>query len=121
VPRRDWLFRIQDIVAAIEKVQDYTSGMDAATFQRTSETLEAVLFNFVVIGEAAMHVPPEIATKYPEIDWKQMRGMRNRLVHEYFGADPSIVWQTVREDLPGVLPRLRAILLQSAEADQDRR
>ena len=121
MPRRDWLFRIQDIVAAIEKVLEYTRGMDAATFERTPEKLEAVLFNFVVIGEAATHVPSEVATRYPEIDWRQMRGMRNRLVHEYFGADPKIVWNTVRDDLPAVLPRLREILLEAAEpGDGDR-
>jgi uncharacterized protein with HEPN domain len=117
VPPREWLFRIQDIVDAIERVLDYTRGMDVSTFEGERETVDAVLFNFVIIGEAATHVPPEVATKYPEIDWRHMSGMRNRLVHEYFGADPKIVWHTVEDDLPAVLPRLRAILVDADEPD----
>jgi uncharacterized protein with HEPN domain len=120
VPPRDWSFRVEDIVAAIERVLEYTRGMDAKSLARTPQTFEAVLFNFIVIGEAAAHVPPEVTSRFPEIDWKQMRGLRNRLVHEYFGADPEIVWQTVRDDLPALLPRLRSILLSSDTDDPDR-
>ena len=98
------------MVVAIEKVVGYTRDMDLERFERSIAILEAVSFNFVVIGEAANHVPEEVTASHPEIDWHQMRGMRNRLVHEYFGADTSIVWQTAREDLPEALPHLKQML-----------
>ena len=98
------------MVVAIEKILAYTRGMDLKSFERTLSVADAVSYNFVIIGEAANHVPDDVVASHPEIDWRQMRGLRNRLVHEYFGADVEIVWQTIEEDLPQVLPHLRALL-----------
>ena len=102
--------RIEDILAALDKVQSYTARMNLEQFRSTTTVVEAVLYNFVIIGEAARFVPNEIMTRYPSLDWNRMRGMRNAMVHEYFGADLGIVWQTIQEDLPPLAPKLREIL-----------
>jgi uncharacterized protein with HEPN domain len=63
-----------------------------------------------VIGEAAAHIPDDVAEAHPEIAWNLMRGMRNRLVHDYFGMDPEIIWDTVQNDLPPLVEPLKRIL-----------
>jgi uncharacterized protein with HEPN domain len=73
-------------------------------------TLDAVSRCFGIIGEAASHVPAEIAAAHPEIPWSAMRGMRNIIVHEYFGVTNETLWNTAREDLPGIVEPLRRLL-----------
>lgn len=64
----------------------------------------------MVIGEATRFMPDDVLARHPSLDWKRMQGMRNLIVHEYFGADLGIVWQTIQEDLAPLVPKLRAIL-----------
>ncbi len=109
MPHRDWLFRIEDILLAISKIEDYTKRLDLAQFRQSTMALEAVYYNLTIIGEAARFVPKEIEERYADIDWHKMRAMRNVLVHEYFGARLETIWQTVREDLPALVPKLEAI------------
>ena len=66
--------------------------------------------NLIIIGEAAGHVPDDVVTANPQIPWARMRGMRNLAVHEYFGVDADVLWDTVTGNLPEVLPELRRLL-----------
>ena len=75
--------------------------------------MEAVFYNITIIGEAARHVPDEVAQRYPEIEWAAIRGMRNNLVHEYFGSDLAIVWDTIQHDIPALVPKLGEILREA--------
>jgi uncharacterized protein with HEPN domain len=91
--------RIEDILEAINNIEEYTSGMDFSAWQADRKTVDAVIRNIEVIGEAATHVPMEIQNKYCDVPWKKMKGIRNILIHEYFGVDVEVVWQTIQKDL----------------------
>lgn len=109
---REWRHRIEDLLEAIEKIGRYSEGMDFASFQADPKTIDGVLWNFTVIGEAARSVPHRIREKYPEVPWVEMRGMRNFVIHEYAEVSPHIVWDTIRSDLPPLIPLLRAVLIE---------
>lgn len=84
--------------------------MDYETFSRDNKTVYAVIRAVEVIGEAAANVPDEIRSKYPSLPWRDIRGMRNKLVHQYFGVNMEVVWQTIQEDLPMITGELENIL-----------
>ena len=107
---RSWKERIEDILEAIAEIQTFMRGMSFAVFRDDPKTLKAVALNFVVIGEAAGHVPQEVTEANPQVAWSLMCGMRNRLVHDYFGIDPEIVWDTAHNDLPPLVKPLTRIL-----------
>ena len=110
MPRREWSIRVDDMVLAIDKVLGYTAGMDKAAFTADERTIDAVVRNLIVIGEAAGHVPEDVVAANPQIPWARMRGMRNLAVHEYFGIDINVLWDTVVDNLPALLPALRDLL-----------
>ena len=100
MPYRSWKFRIDDIIEAIDKIERYTRGIDFDEWQQDEKTVDAVIRNIEVIGEASSHLPIEIQEQYKDIPWSMMKGIRNVVAHEYFGIDLEIVWKTVKEDLP---------------------
>jgi uncharacterized protein with HEPN domain len=110
MPPRDWKVRIQDILDAITKIHKYTVGMNAKSFMADDKTVDAVIANITIIGEAASRVPPEVIEASPEIPWTVMRGIRNVVVHEYFGLNAQILWDTVQNDLPPLVPYLKRLL-----------
>lgn len=97
---RNWRMRIDDILECIRKISTYTSGTTFVEFCKDEKTVDAVIRNLEIIGEAAGYIPLEIQEKYPELAWLEMRGMRNLVAHVYFGVSLSIIWQTIKEDLP---------------------
>ena len=103
MPARDWKFRIEDIIGNIQEVLELTQGMDFTTFSEDNRTVKAVLFNLAIIGEAARRVPAKITEKYPFLPWRVMGDLRNIVIHEYFGVDLKIIWETIRHDLPRFL------------------
>lgn len=110
MPPRNWRLRIEDILEAIHKTQRYISGMSFEEFCSDDQVVDAVVRNLEVIGEAARHIPPEIESRHPDVPWGEMRGMRNVLVHEYFGVNLTILWHTVVHNLPPVIEMLEKIL-----------
>ncbi len=110
MPRRDWQFRIEDMIEAISAILKYTDGMDQHQFSGARKTVDAVVRNLIIIGEAAVRMPEEVCSKYPEIPWYEMRGMRNFVVHEYFRTSDKVVWDTVQVDLPPLLTKLQKLL-----------
>jgi uncharacterized protein with HEPN domain len=107
---RDWRFRVRDILAALRAIADYTDGMDFAAFCADGKTRDAVIRNLVTVGESIRWIPEPVLEAHQEVPWATMRGVRNVVVHEYFGVDPAILWETVRGDLPPLVPRLEAVL-----------
>jgi len=110
MPPREWSFRIQDILDAIAAVRSYTEGMDLATFSSDRRTVDAVVRNVEIIGEAAAHVPRSVVQSHPEIPWAEMRAMRNVIVHEYYGVTDRILWDTVQNNLPPLVAALQGLL-----------
>jgi uncharacterized protein with HEPN domain len=110
MPHRKWELRIRDILAAIERIMEYTRDLDYENFRSDNKTVDAVVHNFEIIGEAAAHLPEEIVAGNPEIPWQDMRDMRNVLVHEYFGINEKIIWETIQDDLPSLTPQLKNLL-----------
>lgn len=102
--------RIQDILDAIAEIQSFVAGLDREQFLSDPKTLKAVVADLVIIGEAARHLSDELIEAHPGIPWPLMRGMRNRIVHDYFQIDATIVWETCRSDLVSLIEPLQKIL-----------
>ncbi|MBA2692025.1 MAG: DUF86 domain-containing protein [Rubrobacter sp.] len=84
--------------------------MNYAEFAGDEKTLDAVERNLITIGEAAGHIPEGVREENPDVPWSSMRGMRNVAAHRYFGMDTETVWDTVKQNLPPLVPKLRSIL-----------
>ena len=106
MPPRDWRLRVTNILDAIAVIQEFTNGMDYEAFVHDRKTVDAVLRNLTVIGEAATYVPEDVITLHPEVPWREMRDMRNVVVHAYFGVNPRIVWDTIQMNLPPLIDLL---------------
>jgi uncharacterized protein with HEPN domain len=110
VSPRVWQDRLRDILDAIAEIQKFTHGMEYASFREDDKSVRAVEMNFIIIGEAANQIPDEVEEQYPEIPWHLMRAMRNRIVHAYFSVDEKLMWDTVQNDLPPLVPILKKLL-----------
>ncbi len=107
---RDWIFRIRDILGAIEKIDRYVKNMTISDFQKDELVVDAVVRNFEIMGEASKNIPLSIRRSYPDIPWSQMSGMRDILVHEYFGVDVKILWHTTQTYLPPLKKQILTLL-----------
>ena len=108
--RRNWKFRVEDISEALELIFEYVKDMDYDAWQQDRKTIDAVIRNIEIIGEAAANIPEDIQNQYTEIPWYQMKGIRNILIHQYFGVDIDVLWKTVSEDLPALKILIRKLL-----------
>ena len=91
---------VEDIWESIEKIERYTTGMTRDKFQGDEKTIDAVVRNFEIIGEAAHRLPVDFTLQHSGIEWVKIIGLRNRVVHEYFGVDLQLIWQIIKKDLP---------------------
>lgn len=117
MPFRDWRLRIQDILESISEIEKRTKGMTFEEFAKNQTTVKAVLYDFIIIGEATRNAPKEIQSSYPLIPWRLMGGMRNVATHEYFQVNLSRVWTTIQEDLPTLVPQLQEVLKNETDAE----
>ena len=107
---RNWKDRVRDILDAIAEIQKFTLGMDYEDFREDDKSVRAVEMNFIIIGEAANQIPEEVEEQYTVIPWGLMRAMRNRIVHVYFRVDEKLMWDTIQNDLPPLIPELKKLL-----------
>jgi len=109
---REWRCFLTDMIEFGEKILAYTKGVDQAKCVADGRTYDATLQNLELIGEAASHVPIHVRATHPEIEWRLIIGVRNRLAHGYLGIDDDIVWDISQTDIPALLPALRYLLNQ---------
>ena len=107
---RDPSLRLQDIAEAIDRILAYTASHSLESFRAARMAIDAVVRNLEIIGEAAGHVDAQTAASAPDVPWQDMRGLRNLLIHEYFGVSVDLVWETVRRDLPPVRDAIQRVL-----------
>jgi uncharacterized protein with HEPN domain len=107
--QREWRFYLDDMIDFSGKVLAYTDGLDQAGFVTSGLTYDATLRNLELIGEAATHIPDKVRTVHPEIPWRMIIATRNRLIHGYLGIDDDTLWSIIQDDVPGLLPLLKAL------------
>ncbi|NKQ38209.1 MAG: DUF86 domain-containing protein [Methanosarcinales archaeon] len=95
---------IQDVLISIQEIEEFTEGIDFEEFINDRKTINAVIRSLEVMGEAVKNIPYEIRTKYSDIPWKYIAGMRDKLIHEYHGVDLEIVWEVIKDEAPPLKP-----------------
>jgi uncharacterized protein with HEPN domain len=100
---------VEDIIDSAEKILEYTHNLSFEEFTKDGKTIDAVIRNFEIIGEAANRLPEEFKENNPHIDWHRIRGFRNRIIHHYFGIDYVIVWEIKEKFLPNLLTAMKSI------------
>lgn len=100
--RREYLDYFKDILDALEKIDNFTAGLDFESFAQDDKTTFAVIRALEIIGEAARKIPKSIRSRHPDVPWQDMAGMRDKLIHDYFGVDLRVVWKTLQIDLPSL-------------------
>lgn len=98
--RKDHKLYLLDIIDACERISSYTKGKTEKEFAEDQKTVDAVIRNIEVIGEAASKVPQEVRKRIPDVPWNEVVAMRNKVIHEYFDVNIPIVWKTVKNDIP---------------------
>ncbi len=112
--KRDIGLLLLDMKESAEKILRYTVGQDFQDFLNDEKTIDAVVRNFEIIGEASIRIDEDFKLDHPQIEWKKLRGFRNRIVHDYFGIDYEIVWSIIQGDIEELVFQLRVLLKQKS-------
>ncbi len=108
--KRDWKLFVEDMIESMELIEEYIVNMEFEDFKKDRKTVDAVVRNLGIIGEASKYIPENVKDKYQGIDWKGVVGLRNRIAHEYFGISFSIVWIIVKQELSKLKEQVNFIL-----------
>lgn len=106
---------LEDILSSIVAIEEFTKEMTFQDFQNDKKTVDAVVRNLEIIGEAANNIPQELKENYSTIPWRDMISMRNKIMHEYFGVDTEIMWKTIQEDLPSLKTKVENLSLSKPQ------
>lgn len=107
--KRDYKLFLRDIIDAMDSIEEFLGDMNFNELSKDDKTSSAIIRKFEIIGEASKHLPDGLKESHPEIPWKDMSGMRDRLIHAYFGIDYKLVWEAIKTEIPKLKPRLKEI------------
>jgi uncharacterized protein with HEPN domain len=107
---RDYSLYLSDILKAFEAIETFVEGQNIEDFKKDDKTSSAVIRKFEIIGEAAKQIPQNIKQEYSSIPWREMAGMRDKLIHFYFGVNYELLWQTIKNRIPKIKPVITQIL-----------
>ena len=113
--KRTYKDYILDVLSSIQEIGEFTKDMNFEEFIKDRKTVNAVIRSLEVMGEAVKKIPVEIRDRYPEIPWKYIAGMRDKLIHEYHGVDLEIVWEVVKKEVPPLKQLFEKILIDLKE------
>ena len=113
--KRDYNLFLRDIILAMRSIEEFLGDMDLDELSVDDKTSSAIIRKFEIIGEATKHLPEDLKELHPEIPWKSMSGMRDRLIHAYFGIDYKLVWEAIKIEIPKLKPQLQDILRELEE------
>ena len=106
---RDSLLFLEDIIESLSKINRYIEGLEYSDLAKDEKTIDALIRNLEVIGEAVKNIPDTIREKYPEVEWKEAAALRDVLIHDYFGVDLESLWDTIHDNLPEFEKKIRLV------------
>jgi len=107
---RTYTMFINDIISSIKKIREYIENLSYQEFRQDTKTVDAVLRNLEIIGEASRNIREDVRKKFPNIPWRRMIGLRNIVSHAYFGVDLELIWEIVSKNLPGLEAKIKNML-----------
>jgi uncharacterized protein with HEPN domain len=107
---REYRLLLSDLLQAAEDIHNFTQGKSREDFVADEKTKSAVLYKFAVMGEATKRLPDQVREQYPDIPWRSIAGLRDKVIHGYIGVDYELLWETIDKKIPAVISGLRKIL-----------